>query len=167
LIAIKVNIIDSLETKMIEYKAFITALDENPEDTALRQVRNRDLVMDDIKNRIFGTKMRSPEKVLKEQKKHLESYLRQTEKANQTMLPALLNPVPLLSQPRPEFTTSGSVAEAAHTLRAAARYFLRHRSAQLAIRKFLYPKQDPNVGLPLYDCQIVRDMLGHCTTVAA
>jgi hypothetical protein len=153
LIAIKVNIIDTLEANIIEFEAFTSALDQNPDDTESRKVRNPNLVTDN-KNRIFGTKMRYPEKVLKEQKQHLESYFYQTMKLNKTMLPALLDPAPLLAQPEPKAMTIGGVSEAANVLQAASTYFLRHRSAQKAIRKFLYPRLDLNASLPAYECQI-------------
>jgi hypothetical protein len=154
LIAIKVNIIDDLETKISEYEAFTSALDKNSEDSALRKVRTTDLVMDDIKTKIFGSKMRHPEQVLEEQKEHLKSYLSHTKKANVTMLPALLNPKPLLAEPEPMSYGNGSVAEVANILRFAASYFLRHHSAQKAIRKFLYPELDLDAPLPVYECGI-------------
>jgi hypothetical protein len=96
-IAIKVNIIDTLEAKISENEATT--------NSAL-----------DFKNRIFGSKIRSPKKVLKEQKKHLESYLYYTMQNNKTMLPALLDPAPLLAQPEPKAMTVGCVSEVANIL---------------------------------------------------
>jgi hypothetical protein len=160
LIAIKVNIIDDLEIKINQYEAFEDALD-NCDDSSSCCLRNCDLVMEDIKRKVFGRRLKNPNQVLDEQKKHLQAYLRQTKKANPKILPALIQSGRPVVDPRHHegneetvlqfaadyFSRQEEWVNEATILRFAAGYFSRHRSAKLAIRNFLYPKISPNADL--------------------
>jgi hypothetical protein len=108
------------------------------------------------KHKSDGKMDKTAEDVLKVQKTHLQRYLKQIKKANPTMLPSLVDPVPLLKQGCAGSICRGGANEAAMILRYSAGYFSRHESVLLAIRKFLYPKLALDAPLPIYKAHIDR-----------
>jgi hypothetical protein len=154
MIAIKANIIDNLESKINQFDAFKATLLDNSADevSSSHRLKSCDLAMEDIKTKIFGRKMRDHQKVLEEEKQNLQTYLRRTKMANQMMLSGLVQPGQLSQHDRfCDFFSIESMShgvkkahfmanhEAVFISRFAAGYFLRHHSAKLAIRNFLYP----------------------------
>jgi hypothetical protein len=149
LVAIKAHIIDDLEAKIIQYEAFEASLDNSG--------RLNDLVMEKIKNRVFGRKMRDVQKVIREQNRHLQAYLQQTEKANPVLLPNLIRPGFLdihqedSDYHRKDCMFSSEGGEAHSIFRYSEFYFSRHSSPKLAVRQFLHPTLAPSADLPPFN----------------
>ena len=77
-------------------------------------------------------------------------------KSNPVMLPALLNPKPLLDQERPSQTVTklGGVNEAYDLLKVSSKYFKRMTPASRSIvTKYTYPNHEPGKAFPTYPIQ--------------
>jgi hypothetical protein len=145
LIAIKVNIIDDLETMIKQYEAFEASLVNCDQGSSSRRLKDNYYVMEEIKIAFFGRKMENHLKIIEEQKKHLQVYFGHAQKINPILLPGLIQPRLLLL-----FFVVKSADYSECLFRFAEGYFSRHCSAKLAIRTFLYPLLAPNAKLPSY-----------------
>jgi hypothetical protein len=87
---------------------------------------------------------------LKEQKKHLESYLDRAKNANGLILASLIHPDPILNCDCYGVPLAKETNNAFLILKSASNYFWRNSSAKLAIRKFLYPKLAEDDQIPGY-----------------
>ncbi len=106
----------------------------SPTSSAKRLV-NCDLAMNRIRYMTAGMN----EYGYKRQKEHLDNYLKIVHDANKTILPALLNPQPLLDQDQPPFETPGSIFEAYGLLKHGLYFFDNCPGAKAKIADFLGP----------------------------
>lgn len=65
------------------------------------------------------------EQVIQEQEKHVQKYFRIMQSSNPTLLPSIVNPGPLKSQPVPDYIVRGSPSEAWGILHSCNRHFAR------------------------------------------
>jgi hypothetical protein len=156
LVGIKMRIVIEVEEKIKPYEAFIEILGESSVDSVGQELLNCSLAMEHIKKFVFGLKMNyeEPEDFLLRQKNILQKYLYATNEANETILPALVNPDPLMGQGRTNEYQRGSVNEAALVMRFTFRFFAFIPGAKMVIRRFLHPNLPIDDPMPPYNCSL-------------
>ncbi len=143
LIGIKLLITNRYEAGIKTFGDFTKILNQASPTSAVRKVANSEPVMAKIKRCLTGL----GDAGYKIQNKHLQEYLKIAKKVNKTVLPALVNPRPLLAQSVPELMQAGTLNETRAKLDYAWFFFDICPGAKEKIKKFLGPSNvNYNVG---------------------
>lgn len=85
--------------------------------------------------------------IMAQQERHVTRYFKLMQKLNPTLLPAIVNPRPLKSQPPPQYIQPGKPSEAWIVLMSCNRHFVRIPGTQDHIESIIGKN-------PTYDCQM-------------
>ena len=135
LIGVKMMIINGIEKGQKSFHAFQELLEGAPKGSAARRLLEpqNSPIMDTIGSYVVGMS----KELQKKQYLLLYKYMERAKANNKTILPALLNPAPLMSQVEPTRFLKGSVEEARVTLECSWLFFQVCPGAGKRIKQFL------------------------------
>ena len=95
------------------------------------------------------------------QKIQVDEILRKIQNSNAVILPALLNPKPLMDQEKPNDAKFGAVNEAYELLKICSKYFKRMpMSSKNTMIRFTYPNHEAGKAFPSYPTQFEEWKIG-------
>ena len=136
LVGIKMAVINKIEEAHSSVDAFHDLLNEAPKGSTCKNLADCNVVFDKI--RVYTVGMEKP--LERQQYHHLFKYLKKVTIQNKTILPALVNPDPLLVQEHPKSMSHGTVAEAYEIVENCSKFFEMMPSAKRRIEEFLGPE---------------------------
>lgn len=150
LLALKIGSLNDLNENEAKVRKLEKKLSDAKEDSDLAKFNENPILMECL-NLYFIGDLKAHEKSKQQQKDDIKAYLEMVHKENKTVLPAILDPQPLLKKDDPESITKGGSAEARDLVRFMHGYFKRLPTAKQTIAKFLYPNWEAGKPYPKYD----------------
>lgn len=155
ILALKLIVIADLKHKAEEAKTFNEIVKQSdPEFSNLGKIKSVSPVLEVISSRIQGYSKVKFTQVMTLQLEQVEFLMKLMAIKNPSILPALVDPEPILSYGAPIDYAFGTPGEAASVLNTSWRIFQRIPGARRALIDFLYPNLDPEGPFPPYPCEV-------------
>lgn len=154
---IKINIVLELEDNASKFSKLVEKLDQADTQSISWQLRRSHMLMESIELFAIGNPKKHGLK-LRDQKVQMKSLLVALHKRNPTLLPALVDPKPLLDKglfednmiDNEEVPDPGTPNEAADIVTYMWKYFNRLPASRQRLIDFLYPNHAANLPFPPY-----------------